>query len=704
MRAPTLGDGSITGVLQARGAELPGLGPLEHLEPALRILFSMLLELPTASALVWGAERRLLYNDGFSAFLGERHPAAFGEPLDRAWPEAAPVLEAAVLRLLATPTAVDGPLLLQLPVAAHALACTPARDEQGAVRGALLTCAGTNSAPTTVEAPRVAGDPMPSVPAADKEASEGELQHLNRVLEHRVQARTAELEDSRRHAIALANRLQFTLDAAQIGDWDLDLVTDAARRSLRHDQIFGHDEPIPEWGFAQFIGRVHPDDREPVKRHFEGALQGHGDWNFECRIIWPDQSIHWIAAHGTVYLRGDEPQRMSGIVYDITERKQAEGELRNASERKDEFLAMLAHELRNPLAPIGTAAQLLQRTSADPAAVERASAIISRQVAHMTTLIDDLLDVSRVTRGLVTLEMQPLELASIVAGAIEQARPMMEARRHLLTTRIGPDAMTVVGDRTRLIQVVTNLLNNAAKYTPHGGLVELRAAIDGDAAQLVVQDNGHGIDPQLLPDVFELFTQGDRALDRSQGGLGIGLALVRSIVQVHGGTVTAHSEGAERGSCFTVRLPLSAEQLQSPFPEASAATMTPGAPIRVLVVDDNRDAATSIAELLGLEGHVACVAHDARSALRIVVDSPAFHAFILDIGLPDMTGHALAARLREQSGTGAVYIAVTGYGQPQDILQSQQAGFDHHLVKPVDTSLLIGILRERASRVLSDAG
>ncbi|MBA2237966.1 MAG: response regulator [Lysobacter sp.] len=529
--------------------------------------------------------------------------------------------------------------------------------------------------------------------AIDYLVAENNLRDLNQTLEQRVTERTTELHEAREKALGLARRLQLTLEAAQVGDWDLDLVTDEAHRSLRHDQCFGYSEPIPCWGFDTFIGHVHPEDRQPVIRAFEQALDGLGDCHVECRVVWPDGSIHWIAAHGSVYSFSGKPKRMAGIVVDITERKEAEEELRNASHRKDEFLAMLAHELRNPLAPIGTAAQLLQMAPGDEGRVRNASEIIARQVSHMTTLVDDLLDVSRLSRGLVELRRKPLDLRSVMTAAVEQVRPLIESRRHALTIWIGPDPIPVTGDHPRLIQVIANLLNNAAKYTAPGGQIELKVRRGPEDVTVVVTDNGSGIDSALLPEIFELFSQGKRTPDRQQGGLGIGLALARSIAELHGGSIAASSAGSGCGSAFSLSLPLSHEApvtetmggAVAECPERSAGT-------RVLVVDDNVDAATTIAELLRVEGHQVFVAHEARTALELAWNEAPLDAFVLDIGLPDMTGHELLAAIREQTLRPALFIALTGYGQAHDLVQSKAAGFQHHLIKPVDATKLISIL------------
>ena len=373
--------------------------------------------------------------------------------------------------------------------------------------------------------------------------------------------------------------------------------------------------------------------------------------------------------------------------------RQARTEAEEASRAKDAFLALLSHELRNPLAPINAAAHLLQMAPGVDPRAQRASEVIGRQVAHMTKLVDDLMDVSRVTRGLVDLRREPVDLAGVVTAAIEQVRPLIETRGHVLDASTSREAW-VLGDRTRLVQVVANLLNNAAKYTPAGGRIELRARVEDDCVRLTVSDNGDGIAAALLPDVFDLFTQGDRAPDRSLGGLGIGLALVRSIVQLHGGTVEAESPGLELGSTFTLTLPLVRSVGDVATPETGEADPAPQR-ARVLVVDDNVDAAVTLAELVGLAGHHAEYVHDARDALERVSDGARYDKFILDIGLPGMTGLELAVALRAAlKGTPATFIALTGYGQANDRQLSHEAGFDHHLVKPVDAESLLAILGE----------
>jgi PAS domain S-box-containing protein len=390
-----------------------------------------------------------------------------------------------------------------------------------------------------------------------------------------------------------------------------------------------------------------------------------------------------------------EVEAVAGTTRDVTERKEAEESLRLSDRRKDEFLAMLAHELRNPLAPISTAAHLLKVQAGDNLRIRHVSDIISRQVKHMTVLVDDLLDVSRVTRGLVDLEQDDLDLKLVAANATEQARPLFEARKHVLHMRMDAGVMQVRGDRTRLIQVIVNLLNNAAKYTPPGGEIGLDLSTAGDVVSISVTDNGIGMDAELLPHVFELFTQAERTPDRSQGGLGIGLALVRSIVALHGGEAQAYSEGPGRGSRFSFTLPRLEQKAEAPdareFPAMEAAA-DPVQPLRIMIVDDNLDAAQTLASLLETQGHRVHVAANGADALNDAAKRMP-QVFILDIGLPDMDGYELSRRLRLRPEIAhAIYIALTGYGQTHDRLLSKVAGFHHHFVKPMDMQQLQSIL------------
>jgi signal transduction histidine kinase len=365
-------------------------------------------------------------------------------------------------------------------------------------------------------------------------------------------------------------------------------------------------------------------------------------------------------------------------------------ELQAANRAKDEFLAMLGHELRNPLAPIVTSLHLM-RGRAD-AQSRHAQAIIERQVNHLVCLVDDLLDISKITRGKIELRTERVTIADVVAKAVEMASVLIAQRRHRLLVELPDAGIEWVGDPVRLAQVVSNLLTNSARYTPNGGEVRVRVERDGDELVIAVRDNGRGIAPHMLSRVFDIFFQGGRGVDRAEGGLGIGLALVKSLVAMHGGQVAAHSEGVGRGSEFVVRLPLEplagirAQAVQG----ASAAVVADGAR-RVMVVDDNADAADMLGLALQSQGHDVTVVHDPLAALdtagRFRPD-----VAVLDIGLPVMDGYELAAQLRERCGTPRL-IALTGYGQESDKRRSREAGFEAHLVKPVDLDRLCELLQ-----------
>jgi signal transduction histidine kinase/ActR/RegA family two-component response regulator len=359
-----------------------------------------------------------------------------------------------------------------------------------------------------------------------------------------------------------------------------------------------------------------------------------------------------------------------------------------ANRAKDEFLAMLGHELRNPLSPILTALQLMKLRGIDGA--ERERTVIERQVDHLTRLVDDLLDVSRIAGGKVDLKLEVIELSEIVARALEVASPLLEERQHALEVSIPRKGLPIEGDASRLSQIVTNLITNAAKYTPVKGRVVVTGRAETDEVVLTVQDNGIGISAEVLPRVFDLFVQGQRALDRSAGGLGLGLAIVKNLVDRHGGRVSASSEGTGRGSVFEVRLPKAAAYPPSgPVHEPTPISIVhPHDAVRILIVDDNQDAAALLADVLRLKGHDIRVAHDAAEALQIASVTPLDAAF-LDIGLPVIDGYELAVRLRDVAGLEQIkLIAVTGYGQESDQRRTKAAGFDHHIVKPADITVI----------------
>jgi signal transduction histidine kinase len=371
-------------------------------------------------------------------------------------------------------------------------------------------------------------------------------------------------------------------------------------------------------------------------------------------------------------------------------------DVREADRRKDEFLAMLAHELRNPLAPIRNALHILKQPGVDPSVGDRVREMMERQVQHMTRMVDDLLDVSRITRGKIELRKEIVDLGSVVDRTVEATRPLIEDRQQELTVDLPPQPLRLEADPTRLEQVVANLLNNAAKYTDHGGHIWLSARQEGGELILRMRDTGVGIAPEMLTRIFEPFVQSDRVLHHSQGGLGIGLTLVRSLVQMHGGTITAHSEGPGKGSEFVVCLP--AVALQQPSTGVKGAASEGSEPVgaapqrRILIVDDNVDAAESLALLLRMEGHEVRVAHDGPAALAAVDADPPDIVF-LDIGMPVMNGYEVAQRLRQRPGLeNLLLVAMTGWGQEEDRRRSREAGFDHHLVKPAEPKTLEHLL------------
>ncbi len=389
------------------------------------------------------------------------------------------------------------------------------------------------------------------------------------------------------------------------------------------------------------------------------------------------------------------PEGLSLFVTEVTERKRAEEALREAARRKDEFLAMLGHELRNPLAPIRNALGVvrLHGLGAEES-VRQAWEMIERQVDHLVRLVDDLLDVSRITSGKINLVKRPVDVATVVERAVESSRPLIEQRRHALTVSVPDEPLRVEADLTRLAQVVWNLLNNAAKYTPEGGHIGLTVERQAGEVVLRVRDDGMGIPPDVLPKVFDLFTQAERTLDRAEGGLGIGLTLVRRLTEMHGGTVAVHSDGPGRGSEFAVRLPLLPDEPAPARPGRQEPRAAPtAAPRRILVVDDNTDSAESLATLPRLLGNQVRTAPDGPCAL----DAAASYrpdVILLDIGLPGMDGYEVARRLRAEDRYGRPLLAaLTGYGGEEDRRRARAAGFDRHMIKPVEIEVLQDMLK-----------
>lgn len=457
------------------------------------------------------------------------------------------------------------------------------------------------------------------------------------------------------------------------------------------DQFVGWNEEMASRAtWAQEL--VHPDDRAHASERWKHSVASGDTYEITLRLRHNTGGYRWVLARALPLRDGaGKIVKWLGTDTDIHDAKLNEEALQAANQRKDEFLAMLAHELRNPLAPISAAAQVLRLAPHNPDKVRQYSEVISRQVSHMTTLVNDLLDVSRVTRGMVQLDKVPVDVKAVVTSAAEQVHPLVEAGRHTLALQLGSAPACVLGDRARLIQVTANLLANAAKYTAPGGRITLALDVIDDMVRIAVTDNGNGIEPALLPQVFDLFVQGKRTPDRAQGGLGLGLALVKNIVQMHGGQVAAHSAGPATGSTFTVDLPAAA-QLPRPAAVTAPALAPSNQSLRIMLVDDNVDAAATLSALLDAAGHVVETINDPRQAVDAALASLP-DVFILDIGMPLIDGHELARQLHAQPAlAGAVYFALTGYGQNSDRESSRQAGFDRHFVKPVEAARLLAAL------------
>ncbi|MGA7815974.1 hybrid sensor histidine kinase/response regulator [Caballeronia sp.] len=490
-------------------------------------------------------------------------------------------------------------------------------------------------------------------------------------------------------------RLSAAMSAASMTIFSLDLAT----WSISWEGGPGSHTPRQGTTFSYegALNYVHIDDRAGLDAFLKQLANGQEtDFPFEFRLLL-DGRERWM--HGSALLhrsaRGD-PLQIVGSLIEITDRKRMELMLRETDRRKDEFLAMLAHELRNPLAPLRTAIALMQKTALAEPKVQELAGLMQRQVQHMTRIVDDLLEVSRITQGHITLKQEPIFVGSAVYGAVEAVADMVESRAQRLEVSVPAGMMWIYGDATRLSQIFVNILNNASKYTPEGGHITVGVQAEDDRVTITIHDNGTGISADLLPDIFELFSQGERTLDRSNGGLGIGLSLVKKLVEMHDGTISIESPGPGMGTTVTVRLPRLHQHERHPIHPPLATTPTIATPtqvaaLRILIVDDNRDAADSLAMVCESETHTTRVAYTSHDAVSLAHDFLP-NVALLDIGLPDIDGYELAKRLRPKGAKIPVLVAVTGYGQAEDRLRAQVAGFDYHFVKPVDIDDLLGLL------------
>jgi PAS domain S-box-containing protein len=482
--------------------------------------------------------------------------------------------------------------------------------------------------------------------------------------------------------------LRMALDAARMGWFEHDFAADRMTFSEPLETIFGFGTASFGGTLEGFYSRLHPDDRDSCVGKVAEAKFGNGRFTFESRFPRSDGGDRWFFVAGQVIRdENGDAKRMVGMARDVTDRKRMEEALRTADRQKDDFLAMLGHELRNPMTPIRASVEYLRRTGEASGNAAEHLDVISRQVEHMVRLVDDLLDVSRITRGKIIVNKRPVSLGDVAAMALESARPVIEARGHTLNVRIPERPPWVEGDLTRLAQVLLNLLDNAAKYTDAGGTIDLVVEEDGGDALMRVRDTGVGIAADLLPNIFDLFTQVDATLDRARGGLGLGLTLVRRLTEKHGGTVSVASLGSRQGSEFVVRLPKTAAgKTESPASVALGAAR-PATVRRVLIIDDNQDAADSLARLMELQRHSVRTAYDGPSGLEIMAEFQP-DVVMLDIGLPGMSGYEVAREARQVLGSKAFLLALTGYGSGEVRQRCQDSGFDAHLVKPAELDAL----------------
>lgn len=681
------GEGGVRAILRSTDWARSPLGPPVHWPHELMTTVNLMLNSKFPMFVAWGPELGFLYNDEYAAIMGDKHPRGLGQPFRTVWPEIWDDILHIVDAALAGRSSYfeDLPLTILrhgFPEAAwFTFSYSPMEDRAGAVAGLYCTVVETTEhvIARQLQAFQLAlADRLrPLVLPEDVVAAAGDS--LGRHLDvARVQY--CDVDDERG---------VFSVR----GGWLRDGIAPLGGAIRRLDDFGPGVVDELRAGRAMVIDDILDDPRTAAFGAAYAAMNVRA--NLAVALVKGGRMLAILSVQDAAPRRWSQAdvrtaRDMAERTWSALEDARTQAELRDANQRKDEFLAMLAHELRNPLAPISAAAELMEKSPLDADGMRRTSGIISRQVRHMTGLVDDLLDVSRVTRGQVTIEPEPQDMREIVASAIEQVRPMIAARGHQLEQQLPGEQLLVLGDANRLVQIVTNLLNNAAKYTPDGG--RLRLEVTADAAQLLVavSDNGIGIAPALHTRVFELFTQAERSSDRSQGGLGLGLALVKSLVELHGGKVRCVSDGANTGSTFEVRLPRHVSAPARGAPGIRAAP--PPGHERVLLVDDNEDAAVMLGMLLEASGHEVKVAHRPQHALTLAREQ-APTVCILDIGLPDMDGYELARRLRRLPETaGALMIAVTGYGQQNDRALAVAAGFNQHLVKPVDADRLLQLI------------
>ncbi|MYN24833.1 hybrid sensor histidine kinase/response regulator [Duganella levis] len=631
------------------------MGAVSSWTPACRTALSMVLDSGFPSYVLWGPEFFFFYNDAYVPILGSKAALGQGLPLAELWHE----IRDEACRIATTAMSgestffTDRPFLLERfgppQLAYFTFSYSPIRDEGGEVVGVLCTIVETTDT--------VLG-----------------------------MARLRESED----------RVQLSLDASgNIGTWSWYPETNATFVDERFARLFQVDAALAQSGTAleRFTNMIHPDDRERVLAAIGHSIATGELYEIDYRIPQLSGKVVWVTAKGKLFEeKATGAKRFAGVAVDITEQRNAQQksmrmaeQLAAAHERQTAFLATLAHELRNPLAPIRTGLELMRIAGANAQTVERLRGMMDRQVNQLTHLIDDLMDISRINNGKVELKLERMDIAEAIAAAAETSLPHIEQARHHLSTRLPAEKLPVHADRTRLIQILSNILTNAAKYTPAGGRIDISAWRDGTDGVVAISDTGIGIPQAALSGVFDMFTQVGSDTARAQGGLGIGLALVRQLLTLHGGTVAAISPGEGLGATFTIRLPL-IDGAPASWVTGTRHNRNVGHAVAaqtILVADDNIDAAETLAALLRLQGHLVHVATDgvqASELLHAVTPTIAF----LDIGMPGKDGRAVAREARQsQRLARTTLVALTGWGMANDRVLSKIAGFDFHLTKPI---------------------
>jgi PAS domain S-box-containing protein len=669
------GGGEMGALIRAHDWSRSSLGPPAGWSQALRTVVRLMLNTGHPMFVFAGPEAICLYNDAYRESIGpERHPVCLGQPGRQVWEEIWSIIGPQIEQVMSGGGATWHVNAL-VPITRHGrredvywtYSYSPIDDDTApnGIGGVLVVCSETTQ----------------------------------QVLMTR---RLATERDQLAELFAQAPAFMVLLQGPE---HRIELTNPEYQKLIGHRDIIGRAlaEALPETaeqGYVQLLDRVFESGVAYAATGAKYRVQRSPGAPFVDRFVdFVYQPITDVDGQVTgIFVIGsdvtDRAEAEARLQASTEQLRNAADQLREANRMKDEFLATLAHELRNPLAPMRNAVELMSVAENDTDVLRSSRQLLSRQLSQMVRLIDDLMDLSRVSRGIIELRRERLSLADALRDAIETSRPLLAQCEHQLTVTMPADDWTIEADRTRVVQIFANLLNNAAKFTPLGGRIELSVAADQDWAVVTVRDNGIGISPSMVPLVFNMFTQGDREQAPIAGGLGIGLTLVRKLAEMHGGTVDAASEGPGLGSEFTVRLPLAAASRTSAgdSPADGGRDRTAMTPLRIVVADDNVDSAESLALLLKLSGHDARTVHDGMQALALVRTFKP-HAMVLDIGMPGMDGNAVVAALRaDPTAANILLIAASGWGQPEDKARSREAGFDHHLVKPVEPDELLSLL------------